>query len=304
MKRITPHIISLIVFIFLRICCFAQSGVTVRASINRDKIMIGEPVELKLEAVVPADTEAAWFPVDSMAHFELIDKGKIDTVVNAAGKTFRQTLVITSFDSGRWALPSLPLTIGNREYLTDSLPISVAYSNFDPQKDYHDIKEIVEVENTATAYIHWIVLGMAVLSLLGVVYFLRKKVSRPKVPAVSIARSALSPLQEAIQALDELKEKGYADNTSTKKFHTGLSDILRWYLYRRANMATMEKTSGELMVQLKELNLPAASFTPLAQVLRMNDAVKFAKYQPPAAENEEALAIIKQSIQQLDTIII
>jgi hypothetical protein len=301
MKRITPHIISFIVVIFLHTCCFAQSGVSVKASIDRDKIMIGEAVELKLEATVPADTDAAWFPVDSMAHFEMIDKGKIDTLVNAAGKTYRQTLVITSFDSGRWALPSLPLTIGNREYLTDSLAVSVAYSNFDPQKDYHDIKEIVEVENAAAGYINWIVLGLAVLSLLGLVYFLRKKVRRPQAPLISKPVSKLSPLQEAMQALDELKANGFSNNP--KAFHSSLNDILRWYLYRRADMATMEKTSGELMVQLKGLNLPAASFTSLAQALRMNDAVKFAKYQPAAAENEEAQAIIKQSIQQLDTII-
>jgi len=50
-------------------------------------------------------------------------------------------------------------------------------------------------------------------------------------------------------------------------------------------------------------DLPAADFTVLVQALRMNDAVKFAKYQPGAAENEQALETIKKSVQQLDTII-
>ena len=68
--------------------------------------MIGEPIELKLEAKLPAGMDAGWFPVDSMTHFEFITKGKIDTASSADTKTYRQTLVITSFDSGRWAVPS------------------------------------------------------------------------------------------------------------------------------------------------------------------------------------------------------
>jgi len=109
--------------------------------------MIGEPVELKLEAKIPAGSAAKWFPVDSIAHFEFIDKGKIDTTITSDSRTYRQTLLITSFDSGRWALPAFPLAIDNKEYLTDSLPVSVAYSNFDPKQDYHDIKEIIEIEH-------------------------------------------------------------------------------------------------------------------------------------------------------------
>jgi len=265
--------------------------------------MIGEPVELKLEARVPADTDAKWFPVDSIAHFEFIDKGKIDTAITADSRTYRQTLLITSFDSGRWALPSFPLAIGNKEYLTDSLPVSVAYSNFDPKADYHDIKDIIEVENTATRYINWVLLALAILSLLAIIYFGRKKITKAQAPVVKKPVSKLSPLQEALQALDNLQQRGYTEQSRTKVFHTELNDILRSYLYRKTNIATMEKTSGELMLQLKQFTLPAGDFTGLAQVLRMNDAVKFAKYQPSATENEQALETIKKSVQQLDTII-
>ena len=266
--------------------------------------MIGEQIELKLEARVPAGTAAGWFPVDSIAHFEFIDKGRIDTLVTADAKTYRQTLLITSFDSGRWAVPAFPLAIGNREYLTDSLPVSVAYSNFDPKQDYHDIKDILEVENAGLPYINWMLLALAVVSLAAVFYFLRKKVSRPLAPVVAAPLSKLSPLQEALQVLEELSKKNIADPLPAKVFHTGINDVLRRYFYRKSGIATMEKTSGELMLQLKQFNLPTADFTVLAQVLRMNDAVKFAKYQPAAAENEQALETIKAAVQQLDTVIV
>ena len=265
--------------------------------------MIGEPVELKLEAKVPSGADVKWFPLDSIVHFEFIDKGKIDTSFSGDNRIYHQTIIITSFDSGRWAVPSFPLAIGNKEYLTDSLPISVAYSNFDAKQDYHDIKDIIEVENTTLRYVNWVVLGLAILSLLAVIYFVRKKVVKPQVAVIKKPVSKLSPLQEALEALNTLQQQGYSEPGGTKIFHTELNDILRSFLYRKTNIATMEKTSGELMMQLNRFNLPTADFTALAQSLRMNDAVKFAKYQPGSSENEQALETIKKSVQQLDTII-
>jgi len=303
MSRATPHIIIFFSFLFFSLGGFSQTDVSVRSAINRDKIMIGEPVELKLEAHLPAGTDASWFPLDSLAHFEFISKGKIDTVATADTRTYRQTVIITSFDSGRWAVPSLPFTIGNKEYLTDSLPVSVAYSNFDPKQDYHDIKDIVEVQNTATRYVNWIVLGLALLSLLAVIYFLRKKATVSQPIAVKKPISSLSPLQEALQSIEQLQKRGNAESLPARIFHTELNDIFRNYLYRKTSVATMEKTSGELMLQLKQFNLPAGDFTSVAQVLRLNDAVKFAKYLPADTERREAIEIIRKSVEQLDTII-
>lgn len=265
--------------------------------------MIGEPLELKLEASFPLGTDAKWFPTDSLSHFEFIEKGKIDTTNIGDTRTFRQTLTITSFDSGRWAVPSLPLSVGNREYLTDSLPVSVAYSNFDPNQEYHDIKDILEVTNTAVRYINWVLLGLALLSLAAVLYFLRKKGVKPEVPVINRPVSKLSPLEEATQELEKLRQQGFAAPELIKPFHSRLNDILRQFLYRKTSVATMEKTSSELMMQVQRLNLRADDFTRLAQVLRMNDAVKFAKYRPGAEENDGAFETIKKSVQELDTIL-
>jgi LPXTG-motif cell wall-anchored protein len=301
MKRIIPHI-SCLFFLFASLVSVAQT-VTVKAAIDRNKIMIGEPIQLKLEATIPIGTEASWFPLDSLTHFEFISKGKIDTLATMDGKTIRQTIVVTSFDSGRWAIPSLPLQSGNKAYLTDSIPVSVAFANFNPQQDYHDIKDILDVPNPNTGYINWVLAGLVLLSALAIVYFLRKKVDAPQVVVVKKPISKLSPIQEALQSLDELEKKGWAQNGEVKAFHSGLNDILRWYLYRRAHLPAMENTSGELMVQLRQFNMGADSFTRLGQALRMGDAVKFAKYQPAAADNESSLATVRQSIGELDKII-
>jgi hypothetical protein len=298
MKHFTRNIILLVTLLFFYTVSFSQS-VTVRASANKDKIIIGEPIEVKLDVQVPTDAAVKWFPLDSIPHFEFIDKGKIDTVAASDGIKYLQTLTITSFDSGRWHIAALPLEIGNKNYLTDSLPVSIGYSDFDNKKDYHDIKEILEVEAVEFDYINWILGALALLSLLMIIYFLRKKVT--VAPAVvNMPVSKLNPLQEALEALNSLNKNNLTEAAAVKTYHTRLNDILRRFLYRKTGIATMEKTSGELMVQLKGLGLPTDIFTQLAQTMRMNDAVKFAKFQPDTNENEGSFTVIKQSIEELD----
>jgi hypothetical protein len=299
MKHPIPHIILLIALSVNCIICYSQSAL-VKVSANRDKILIGEPIELKLEALVPADAAVKWFPLDSLPHFEFIDKGKIDTVHTGNGIQYRQALIITSFDSGRWSIAALPLEVGNKNYLTDSLPISVAFSNFDPYKDYHDIKDILEPAPAHLEYINWVIAGAAFFSLLMLIYFLRKKVSAGQLLEIKKPASALSPLEEALHALNGLSKNNLGDPAYLKKFHTQLNDILRVFMYRKTGSGTMEKTSSELMIQLKGTSLPNELFILLAQTMRMNDAVKFAKYQPATDENEEAFSTIKQSIELLD----
>jgi hypothetical protein len=301
MKPFTPYIIA---FIFL-ISFFANTNaqsVTVKASVNTAKILIGETIELKLEARVDDGQQAQWFPTDTIAHFEYVNKAKIDTVSGAGYKTYTQVLTITSFDSGRWEIGPFPLTVGNKDYLTDSILVSVAESNFDAKQDYHDIKDIVEVSNPNLRYITWSVGALGLLSLLTLIYFLRRKNALQQ-PVLEIPSNVkLTAIQEARQTLEALLQQGYHIG-GIKNFHTQLNDILRRYLLRKTGVAAMGKTSNELMLQIKQFPLVNTEFTNLAQVLRMNDAVKFAKFLPGDEENNQAFNTIQSAIEQLDKII-
>lgn len=301
MYRLLANI--LLLFLLCGSTGHAQMDIAVKASINKNKILIGEKIELTLEANMPVGTAPAWFPLDSLAHFEFISKGKIDTTVQNSEVNYRQKLIITSFDSGRWSVPALPLSIGNRDYLTDSLEVSVAFTNYDPKQDYHDIHDIVETTASQLSWLTWLFAGLSLLALLLLVYLLRKKVQRRTVTATTTAFSFLSPREEAVQALKVLNEKAAAGAIQTKAYHTGMNEIFRHYLHRRAGLSSMQKTSAELMIQLQPLGLPNTAFTAVAQALRMNDAVKFARYQPGAEEDRQAAGTIQDAIEQLDRII-
>jgi uncharacterized protein YehS (DUF1456 family) len=303
MRKIFLHIPAsiIIIFLFAMQNGFSQNAVSVKASINKNKILIGEPIQLTIESTVPSNAEVAWIAEDSISHFDFVQKGKIDSLIKGDQKSFRQDVIITSFDSGTQVLPRLSLSVNGVAYLTDSAIVEVGYSKFDPQKDYHDIKDIVDVENPDAKYIPWIVVAITLISIALVVYFIQKK-KRTKEMEKQMAISKLTPYEEAIKSLEELKQQKLTQNNQTKLYYTRLNDILRQFVLRKLQIASMVKTNDELILQLKQLNISNEQFTQLAQALRMSDFVKFAKYLPGEKDNEKNYSIIHSSVELLNKI--
>lgn len=279
--------------------CMAQAG-SATASIDRNKILIGEPITLTLEATLPAGVTPKWFPLDSIPHFEYIDFGKIDSSATDTEQRYKQVLSITSFDSGRWVIPSLSLEVNGRFYVTDSLPVSVAFSNFDPKQDYHDIKDILEIDNPALAYVTWTLVAITLLSLIALIYFIRKSRLTPK--EVVTERSMLDPLAEAMQALESLRTQQLPEKGEVKRYYTTLNDVIRRFVNRKMGYSTMEKTNEELLLQVKQTGIPHEEMLKLAQTLRMSDAVKFARYTPASEDNEQNFRTTETTVQLLNNL--
>ncbi|MDR3716303.1 MAG: hypothetical protein P4L51_26155 [Puia sp.] len=278
----------------------AQNAVSVRAGIDRQRILVGQPVQLTLEATIPAGTPFTWYPLDSIPHFELVDRGAVDSVTTPEGMVYRQKVHLTSFDSGRLFIPALPLVIGNTQYLTDSLPVDVSFSKFDPNQDYHDIKDIMDVENPYAKWIPWIVAVTTLLSVGLVVWLVRRKKARRQQPVAPPV--ILSPYEEALKMLEELRQQRLPESGQVKAYYTGLNDILRKFIQRRLNITTLEKTNEELIARLMGLSLSGEQFARLSEALRISDAVKFAKYLPDEQDNQRNFAIIHSSVELLNEV--
>jgi hypothetical protein len=270
----------------------------VKATVDKQTILIGEPIHLMLEVTVNGNSSLTWPTLDSLPHFEFLEKHAVDSTVSPGTRYYRQYLTVTSFDSGMWSIPGLPFVTGKRTLLTDSIPIRVGYTKIDPSKDYHDIKDIVEVPNTFARWFGWIIAMIALASVALVVLLVRKK----KLLKVLIPRliPRLSPYEEAIRQLDELAAKRLVEDGAVKTFYSRLGEILRIYLYRRMGIASLSETSEELIVQIRQLSLPQQQFMDLAEALRMSDFVKFAKYQPGLADSVSHYQIVRGAIEELN----
>jgi hypothetical protein len=288
--------ISLLVF-----STVVHAQVLVKASVDKDKILVGEPISLTLEVHTPLGQDVTWFVLDSLPHFEYVDKGKRDTTESVDGKKWVQQLTITSYDSGYWQVPSMSVQVAGKSYFTDTLGINVSYAATpaDLSQDYHDIKEIEEVPDTSMNYIPWII-GAATLVAIGVIVYLFYKKKKPAVAMREVVK--LGPYEEAMQALDALQKKGLQNDGEIKAYYTSLNDILRVYVRRKLKIASQEKTNEELIVELKKLRMHEEYFKELAGALRIADFVKFAKYLPEAADNEKNYTAIRSAITTLNNI--
>lgn len=270
-----------------------------KVSVDKQKILIGEPIQLMLEATVPGQAPFSWPNLDTLPHFEFVEKKTVDSTMKAGDRYYRQYMTITSFDSGFHAIPQLAFILGNKKYLSDSVRIEIGYTKIDPSKDFHDIKDIIDVPNPFARYYAWIVAAIALLSLALVVWLVRKK-KILKIRTPWTKAPALTPYEEAIKSLKELEQEHLPEKDAVKAYYSRLSDIFRLYLLRRLNVESLAETSEELIDQLRKMGLPGEQFSVLSETLRMTDFVKFARYQPALPECEQHYQVIGKSIEALE----
>ena len=296
MVKSLTHIVFILILFFAFIPARAQETPSVKASIDKNQILIGEPIRFNIDIKSPMVTGNQLPQFDSIPHFELIEKANRDSVISATGASYHLEWKLTSFDSGTRIIPSFSISIGNQEYKTDSLSVEVSYGKVDTAQDYHDIKGIIDIENPGVKYIPWIIGALTGIALFLFIWFIRKPFPDNRQPSTVLHNTHLSAMDEALASLDQLKKMFQADPASVKKYYSGLNDTLRVFLNRHLGLLTMEKTSEELILSLSNLNLERESFSRLTAALRMGDFVKFAKYIPGPYENDNNLEVIRSSI--------
>ncbi|RYY53933.1 MAG: hypothetical protein EOO09_16190 [Chitinophagaceae bacterium] len=284
-----PHILLLLLVSGLAAKpLLAQTSVKISA--DRTQILIGEQIRLTLEADIPENEAIGFFNPDSLAHFEIISKGKVDTSNTSKGTVLKGVITITSFDSGHWVIPRLLL---RDSIYTDSIPVDVGYTPFDTQKPYNDIKEIVaaEKEKPETGLKWWyFAIAAVVLLVIGWLLFRRK----PKPAPVAVKQD--DPLTQAMRDLDALD----AARMPKDLFYSGLVNVFRVYVQRRRGIESMQQTTGDLVQQLRVIGLPEADYDRLAAALQFSDLVKFARFDASTAEATDSQLVVRNNIRLIE----
>ena len=276
---------------------------------DKKDILIGEQIKLTLKMHLPMDGAGLkkWIVIpDSIPHFDIVETGTADTInFNDDSKAIEQTITITSFDSGRWVFPTLPVEFAATggqpatTVYTDSFYINVSYSPADSTNQLRDIKPIMNV--SFSDYFWYYIIGGSLLLLL-IIYLLYRYFTKNKKLTPAVTVSNLSPFAEAMEELKKLTQFNFQDAAEIKLFHIRLAHIFKNYLGRKQNKNLLNKTTGDLLINMKEMNLPADNVSNLATALRCTDAVKFAKYLPLSNESEDNLQKIKDSINLTEAV--
>ncbi len=132
---------------------------------------------------------------------------------------------------------------------------------------------------------------MLVIILL--IYLLRKKK-----PVVEADAPVIDPYQEAMEQLDRLRR----DKLDQKQYYSRLVDIFRMYVFRKKDIHSLQKTTDDLVIQLRGIQISKEQFEKLSQALRLSDFVKFAKYVPSAEDNTIVFEAIKKAIIEIEQV--
>ena len=98
-----------LIFLLFYSCVHAQNASPVIVSTDKQKILLGEQFDLVIGARYTNEANLTFFEIDSLPHFEILNKSKIDTERVEQNIVLTQKITLTSFDSGRWQIPSFTL---------------------------------------------------------------------------------------------------------------------------------------------------------------------------------------------------
>lgn len=266
----------IIFFCIVSTCLKANAQISITSSSKN--IYIGEQFTISYTLKKDIAPQKLQFPsfTDSIPHLEFIAKGPLDSVRQGSEMIYTQDVRYTSFDSGRWVIPARTFIVGNKKMLSDTLIISVLPVKL-KSKNYHDIHEIIDVPKSNEELPKWLIASAVVLLVaLFLFFFLQNNKSISPVKQVIV-----DPYQQAIAALDSLRK----DKSDIKTFYTRLYVIYRRYLSGKEKTDLVSFTTDDLILFMKG-KMKEDDFFAVSEVLRIADAVKFARY---PSSKEDAL---------------
>lgn len=299
-------------FLFLLACLLANiiNAQSASASLDRDKILLGEQINLQftLTNVNEGLTSVVSWPQlqDTINHTEILKRTPIDTIRVNGTFTYRQNFTLTSFDSGRWQLGPFTFIVQDKtsgkqiQLTTPALFVTVLPVDVSALKDYHPIKDIIDVQTS----FNWtpVLIGVAVLVLAIIIFLIIKK--RKKKIAVA-PKNILkgTPLERAIEKLQALEKEQLTSIDAIKKFHSETDFITRQYFEEMMQVKALQLTTTELFSRMHVYMQDANLRSRFQQVFETNASVKFAKYFPSANESKSTLRETINSLQQIDDLV-
>jgi len=278
---------------------------------NQNKVVIGTPIQIKIHFDYPASINEGTigFPVisdstDLGEHFEIWEvsppiKNSSEDNLGNFRMSFQQDFTIACFDSGKFDLGPIPAFILNDSLSSNIVSIIVNPLAVDTTQDFKDIKQLSEDPLSAWEKFsvwfkkNWYWPTGILLAILATALYFRWKKRKPEkviiVPTIPISITLL-------EKLSAIEKEQLWQNKKNKLYYSKLSEVIWAYLENRYNIATFEKTSNEILNNLKLKSISDDDFILLKKLFGLSDMVKFAKTLPSPNENEEALKIVREFI--------
>ncbi|HOW24906.1 MAG TPA: hypothetical protein PK711_04480 [Bacteroidales bacterium] len=275
--------------------------VEVKARLGNDAILIGDQTTLTLEAIVPSSCRIVWPVVGDtlIRQVEVVKKSAVDTVrleEPAGGLKLTQQLIITSFDSGYFAIPPFLFMVqmpGATDYQvgeTEAMLLQVDNPQVNLADDIKDIKGPLKAPVTFAEIWPWLLAGILIAGAVFLYfYYLRRR--KKEQPLVTFRRRpAQPPHLIALDELEKLKTKKLWQSGKVKQYHSELTGIIRAYISARFGVHAVEMVTHEILESMEKTPVNPSTRSKLKEMLELADLVKFAKENPLPDEQERSMS--------------
>lgn len=288
------------------LCSSLTFGQKASMQLDTTRIRIGEQTVLRIyfEYANPnEDALIGWpqFDENLTDNIEIVDKTvDYESLVDSSSYTYlrEQQLTISAFEPGLFEIPAQQIELNDALYETNPLQLFVETVEVDTSKGIVDIKPIYDVEYSFSEMAkdwlktYWYVfaiagIALAILFLLRLMKKYRKAKPEPELPKIPAHITALAVLQELMA-----QERWRTENK--KDYYSTLTDTVRKYLEERFEIHALEKTTREIITDLKYADISDSDKVYLKKILNQADMVKFAKFSPA---DEDGLVSLTQSIE-------
>ncbi len=283
-------------FLFVQ-SSFGQEDSKLATFLSDDQMLIGEQASLSIKVPLQGLVQLPVFSDTLPGGMEIVERYK-DTISVDGGTYLRDSLILTSFDTGLFVIPPIGY-LSNDTLYTPAYIIEINTVKIDTNQAFRDIyepedlgysfEEIVQIAGKYLAY------SYITIALLALIAFAIGKDKNIPIEKKVIDRTP--PHVEAIRALQELKHEELWQSGKYKEYHFQLSEILRTYIEFRYRMPAMESTSDEVLEMLKQCQLNHDLINDLRKMLSVNDMAKFAKAEPIAQQNEAAFDTVLRFVE-------
>lgn len=305
------RVILSIYCLFVVSLSFSQGEVIMNLVPEKNKLEIGEPVSVKLTIDFPAEKSNQQIILPMVTDSAKLGEGieiwetspPIDTFFEASNgsyiKHIEQDFTIASFDTGLVDLYPLKAVFDGDTIYSNAVTISISAMPLEADTSTKALKPIEEDPFTTWEKIMiwlktfwWIILIIILIPIiiLIVIYFIKKKPKKIEVKEVI-------PLNvRTLDELDKIEAAKLWQENKYKRYYSRITGVIWEYLAERYEIATFEKTSDEILEQLKFKAVTKDQFIQLQKLMELADLVKFAKTIPSPTDNESALKIAREFI--------
>lgn len=255
---------------------FAET--TIRAEVDKTTATIGDPISLTITLEADENSGALLpdFSDDALKNWTVLAAPPaLETITDGIMRKTR-TLVITSFDLGDHEVPSL--TAIGADTKTNSIPMTFVSVGLDEDGELRNVKAPAAVErNWIRVLIPWAIVAAIALLAAWIIYKVR---SRPAVVDSTLAAVDLRPAHEiAERELTDLLVRWQAGGDSDpdrRQYFYEVSQIVRAYIRNRYGLPATERTTREIMHEIKVERIPPETLGRLRTLLTDCDRVKYA----------------------------